>query len=147
MKPDTTVYRGVRPTEPGRDTDSSTPVYVTVDKEILSPAPSLKLRNHSPDGFNWGYSGSGPSQLALAILLDFTGEPAVALFRYHDFKFNTIGRLEQLEGWELKGADIRLWLERQQQVGRHYEPVPDEPPFEDLPDDKLTTADVKDGDA
>ena len=28
----------------------------------LSPRPSWKLRNHSPDGFAWGYGGSGPAQ-------------------------------------------------------------------------------------
>lgn len=33
----------------------------------------LDLRRHSPDGFNWGYSGSGPAQLALAILADALG--------------------------------------------------------------------------
>lgn len=37
----------------------------------LTPEASLKIRNHSPDGFEWGYGGSGPSQLALAILLDY----------------------------------------------------------------------------
>ena len=31
------------------------------------------IRNHSPSGFNWGYGGSGPAQLALAILADFLG--------------------------------------------------------------------------
>ena len=30
-----------------------------------------KIMNHSPNGFSWGYSGSGPAQLALAILCDF----------------------------------------------------------------------------
>lgn len=33
----------------------------------------LDLFNHSPDGFEWGYGGSGPAQLALAILADFLG--------------------------------------------------------------------------
>ena len=28
------------------------------------------LVNHSPTGFEWGYAGSGPAQLALAILTD-----------------------------------------------------------------------------
>jgi len=27
--------------------------------------------DHSPDGFNTGYNGSGPSQLAFAILMDY----------------------------------------------------------------------------
>lgn len=30
---------------------------------------------HSPDGFEWGYGGSGPSDLALAIVNDLTGKP------------------------------------------------------------------------
>jgi len=33
-------------------------------------SPRLGVINHSPDGFSWGYSGSGPAQLALAILCD-----------------------------------------------------------------------------
>jgi hypothetical protein len=32
--------------------------------------PRFDLFNHSPDGFEYGYGGSGPAQLALAILAD-----------------------------------------------------------------------------
>lgn len=32
--------------------------------------PRTDLRNHSPDGFQWGYGGSGPAQLALALCCD-----------------------------------------------------------------------------
>jgi len=35
----------------------------------LDPRPSLQFWKHSPDGFEWSYGGSGPAQLALAILL------------------------------------------------------------------------------
>jgi hypothetical protein len=42
---------------------------VLVDGKELPLGPSLKLRNHSPTGFCWGYGGSGPAQLALALLL------------------------------------------------------------------------------
>jgi len=42
--------------------------------QLLSPKHSQKIINHSPDGFSWGYSGSGPAQLALAILLTCTTE-------------------------------------------------------------------------
>jgi hypothetical protein len=41
-----------------------------VKRERLDPRPSQRLWNHSPDGFEWGFGGSGPAQLALAILLD-----------------------------------------------------------------------------
>lgn len=37
----------------------------------LSLERSLKVFNHSPSGFSWGYGGSGPAQLALAILLRY----------------------------------------------------------------------------
>ena len=30
----------------------------------------LEIVDHSPDGFEWGYYGSGPSQLALALLYE-----------------------------------------------------------------------------
>jgi hypothetical protein len=50
----------------------------------LSPIKSLAIRNHSPDGFQWGYCGSGPHQLALAILLELKG-PEYAQRHYNDF--------------------------------------------------------------
>ena len=42
---------------------------IYLDGKYLDPARSQKAWNHSPDGFNWGYGGSGPAQLALAIML------------------------------------------------------------------------------
>ena len=53
--------------------------------EKLDLKKSLKLRNHSPSGFCWGYGGSGPSQLALAICLEIYPEDE-ALSKYQDFK-------------------------------------------------------------
>ena len=35
--------------------------------------PSLEIANHSPDGFNWGYDGSGAAQLALAFCMRCQG--------------------------------------------------------------------------
>lgn len=59
----------------------------------IAPGRSQRLRNHSPDGFNWGYGGSGPAQLALAILL-FVGIPDEdALRLYQNFKWDFIARL------------------------------------------------------
>jgi len=46
---------------------------VTVDGKPLPPR--LDLWNHSPAGFEFGYGGSGPAQLALAILADFFEVP------------------------------------------------------------------------
>lgn len=43
-------------------------VLATVNGRPLNPRTDLF--NHSPDGFEMGYGGSGPAQLALAILAD-----------------------------------------------------------------------------
>ncbi len=40
-------------------------VYLPTCQEIV---------NHSPNGFNWGYHGSGPVQLALAFMVDLYGK-------------------------------------------------------------------------
>jgi Family of unknown function (DUF6166) len=56
---------------------------------------SLKVVNHSPTGFCWGYLGSGPAQLALAILLDhFNGDRERALSIYQDFKSRVVVGLD-----------------------------------------------------
>ena len=62
-------------------------------KELL-PGRSQKIVNHSPDGFNWGYGGSGPAQLALAILLRCLSKRE-ALSRYQQFKWDVIAKLPQ----------------------------------------------------
>lgn len=74
---------------------------IAVDEQPLDPLPSLKLRNHSPDGFNWGYSGSGPAQFALALMLKAGIPEAVALERYQDFKRDVIARLPDEFSMEL----------------------------------------------
>ncbi len=51
------------------------------------------LVNHSPTGFAWSYGGSGPAQLALAILADATGDDAFALGHYQDFKREIIAAM------------------------------------------------------
>lgn len=58
---------------------------VRVYGEPLDPMESRMVADHSPDGFAWGYGGSGPAQLALAILLKFTDVP-FARANYQDFK-------------------------------------------------------------
>lgn len=43
---------------------------VWLDGKELSLKKSLNVKNHSPTGFSWGYDGSGPKQLSLAIMLE-----------------------------------------------------------------------------
>ena len=77
----------------------------------LDPRPSQKMRNHSPDGFEWGYGGSGPAQLALAILLDLLGEdhqPA-AQAHYQNFKDAFIAHAAK-DGFRIEDAEVFAWL-------------------------------------
>jgi hypothetical protein len=77
---------------------------VYLDGIWLDPMPSQKVWNHSPDGFNWGYGGSGPAQLALAIMLELTGKSD----GYQDFKFRFIAGLPQGENFEAEFDDSEL---------------------------------------
>lgn len=67
--------------------------------------PRNDLRDHSPDGFAWGYGGSGPSQLSLAILCDHFGDDAKALRLYQDFKFFRIAP-EESDRWQITSDEI-----------------------------------------
>ena len=71
----------------------------------LSPEPSQDIVNHSPDGFNWGYSGSGPAQLALGLLLDVTGDKDISSRYYQLFKSDVISQLD--DEWEINEAAIQ----------------------------------------
>lgn len=63
--------------------------------------PRLDLRNHSAGGFEWGYGGSGPSQLALALCVDaLDGDIRLALRVYQEFKWQRIAPQEG-ERWTL----------------------------------------------
>lgn len=89
---------------------------VTIDGVRLDPAESLSIRRHSPTGFSWGYGGSGPAQLALAILLhvlgrrdaDETWPGGDAERLYQEFKFE---HLAGLRGESGPLAEFRLELD------------------------------------
>jgi len=83
----------------------------TLDGQQLALQPSLNIKSHSPDGFAWGYGGSGPSQLALAIMLIETGhDPKMALKYYQEFKIEVIAKLNCDSGWILQSANVQAWL-------------------------------------
>ncbi|MBY0460872.1 MAG: hypothetical protein K2V38_26430, partial [Gemmataceae bacterium] len=63
------------------------------------------LRAHSPTGFEWGYGGSGPAQLALALAADVLGDDRAALAAYQRLKFRVVARLPA-DGWQLTEAEL-----------------------------------------
>lgn len=67
---------------------------IKIDGKVLNPAASQNIYNHSPDGFSWGYNGSGCAQLALAILLHFASKE-FAIEHYQKFKSEIVAK-EQL---------------------------------------------------
>lgn len=72
------------------------------------------IERHSPDGFNWGYGGSGPGDTALSILTDCIGaEKAESL--YHQFKHDIVAAWPKPDGlcWEITEEQIQLWADIQ----------------------------------
>ena len=82
-------------------------VDVTVNGRTLDPR--FDLWQHSPSGFEWGYSGSGPAQLALAILVDHLADNDRALELYQSFKCAVVAGLPW-KRWELTSREIEQTL-------------------------------------
>lgn len=66
--------------------------------------PRFDLARHSPTGFEWGYHGSGPAQLALALLCDATGDVQLACRNYQEFKRQVVGSFG--DNWLLEAGYI-----------------------------------------
>ena len=83
-------------------------------------APRYDLKNHSPTGFEFGYTGSGPAQLSLALLADALADDDRAQAIYQDFKRKVVARLSgntfDLSQDEIERAAVQLEAER----GRKY---------------------------
>jgi hypothetical protein len=79
--------------------------------QILNPRNDLV--NHSPDGFQWGYEGSGPAQLALAILANFLTDDSRAVRLHQKFKKDVIAQIKS-DHFEITGAFIEKWVQETQ---------------------------------
>lgn len=69
------------------------------------------LWNHSPTGFEWGYGGSGPAQLALAILADHLADDEQAFNFHHRFKWAVIAELPERH-WTLTSQEVDEALQK-----------------------------------
>jgi hypothetical protein len=79
---------------------------VMVDGAPLPPRMDLHCFNRT--GFEWTYAGSGPRQLALALLADHLGDDARALVLSEAFMQRVIVDLDN--EWRLTSADIDVAL-------------------------------------
>ncbi|MBA7644120.1 hypothetical protein ES703_51857 [subsurface metagenome] len=82
---------------------------VWLNGKRLYPGKSQRVWNHSPDGFNWGYEGSGPAQLALAVLLELVPQDR-AVELHQEFKREVIAALVQTDF--AVSIDLRPWLKK-----------------------------------
>ncbi len=94
--------------------DDEWQVFSVNGKRLMTELPPRNdLANHSPDGFSWGFSGSGPAQLALAILAHHlahskkrTVADSTALGLYQRFKEVVVAAMDQEEDWVLTANDV-----------------------------------------
>jgi hypothetical protein len=80
-------------------------------------------KRHSPDGFEWGYEGSGPAELARCILIDYldmheqaenaTLWDRVPPLNYQEFKRKFIAGAAK-EGFTLDATEIEAWVQEQE---------------------------------
>lgn len=109
-------YRGTRNAQ--RPSDIS---VLVVDGDSEYPLPHII--KHSPDGFEWGYTGSGPADLSRCLLIHAldaqlcdscggrgcfscdAGIVGVPPEMYQRFKFEVVSRLPE-EGWILSRDEV-----------------------------------------
>lgn len=105
-----------------RASNGDTTVNVNENDRMRALPEKFDLVNHSPTGFEWGYPGSGPSQLAFAMLFDaLDGDVARVRQNYHPFKDAVIARLSPT--WALSKANVVRWVEEWE--ARHKRPADD----------------------
>lgn len=93
----------------------------------VQPLPlHLEVWNHSPTGFEWGYGGSGPAQLALAILAEVLGpKKRLAVEVLHQsFKWDYVAKWG--ERWRITEDEVKAWVRAQAEGMRQAEAEGDE---------------------
>jgi len=88
--------------------DNAGDVHVVIGGNERALDLRLDLANHSPSGFAWNYHGSGPAQLALAMLA-YTGSDEWALDHYQEFKREVVALLKP-GAWRLEFNFVRRWI-------------------------------------
>lgn len=79
---------------------------------VLENGVRRKLKHHihhSPDGFSWGYLGSGPAELARCILWDHLGHTPHPML-YRKFKRDYVAKWPNKKGWAMNSEAIDAWL-------------------------------------
>lgn len=83
-------------------------VEVTVNGSALNPR--FDLQPQITADFEWGYDGTGPFRLALAILADFYGDDEKSVALHRQFTRIYLAQL-QSDNWQLDEMAITSMLE------------------------------------
>ena len=98
-------------------TETGCTAHVSNEEGEKALPPRNDLFNHSPDGFEWGYGGSGPAQLALALLAHEFGD-GEALEWYQTFKREVISQVSQdINHWTITSEDLATLMEKVKSYG------------------------------
>lgn len=100
----------------GQRSEAGPHVVQMVSPHGTRPLPMrLDLVNHSPGGFDWGYAGEGPAQLALAICAAIMDSKR-ARQAYETIEVKLIAPIST-DSWTLKASQVLAVL------GRDSKPV------------------------
>jgi uncharacterized protein DUF6166 len=105
-----TGYRRVEHDWEGKPTCSTCMVEVHTRRRRRPLRLRLDIRCHSPTGFEWGYGGSGPAQLALALVADACGRKYAVAPIYQRVKAAIVAGLPHA-GWTLTQGQVILAVE------------------------------------
>lgn len=79
-------------------------IFVNYNSKITK---LVHIVRHSPDGFQIGYSGSGPADTALSILADCVSLDVANAF-YQEFKWQIVAGWK--ESFEITEKEIKDWI-------------------------------------
>lgn len=140
LKDPASIERGMGPVcaakKAAKDSEGKQDNYISEPIEnglILKRKGNISMTNipqlivdHSPDGFEWGYGGSGPSDLALNVVdliltkIGFNGSKTkcrkgVAFIKsyelYQDFKWDIISKIPK-NGAVIPYDQMKSWIEK-----------------------------------
>jgi ribosomal protein S27AE len=97
-----------------RDESGRAQILVLAPGDVTGRPLQHRVR-HSPDGFEWGYGGSGPADTARSILFDYLGHDVPASV-YQAFKFTLVAKLKQ--DWRATALDVDAAIRHVQQALR-----------------------------
>ena len=84
---------------------------LTRDTHVTANGVDLRHVGTHSKTLEWGYSGSGPSDLAWSILADYLGDEEQAFQLHHQFKRHFVTGFGEWE-WTLSAEQIESWLKQ-----------------------------------